>query len=721
MTKAEEIFRQTDQIAGLQEQIQALNKASWEIRRALPKDALEISLRARTFSESINYKEGLAYSYRNSGTAYFLLSHYHQALIDLERAAAFFESSPDRQAMASTLRYIGNVYQSMSFYEPAIDCYQKALLITSKENNVKGSAYNLLNLGYVYEKMQKPGLAKTFLLEGKRMLEEINDELGRIYLLNTLGNVTFSEGQTTEAIAYIQESLDLSTKMNFVPGMALARKSLGMSFLMMDKHQQALTELYEGLRLVMESGETDLIADILRLLSETYEKKGEYPQALRFHKLFESKKSELKEMSQTILMNAFRMKSEVERSHLEKEQYKKENKELEKARKEIELKNKELERFSIVASETENVILILDPDGTLDWVNPSFERVNGYTLNEYKEKYGHTIYEASNNPDIRKIIDECIASRKAVYYESANTLESGKVIWESSTLTPIFNEKGELKKLIIIDTDVTRKKNNEEIIKKKNKDITDSIIYARHLQEAILPPQESITTIFPESFILFRPKDIVSGDFYWFSATEEVGFLAAADCTGHGVPGAFMSVIGNELLNISLHDPSVRAPSAALGILDSKIKGVFRKGRKETLAQDGMDIGLLVWHFKDNLIQFSGAKRPLILIRNNEVSEYAGDRYSIGGKNADSTKTFTDKTFTAQKGDMLYLFTDGYSDQFGGTAGKKFMHRQFVKLLLRVSSLPPEKQKSEIQKAFESWKGKQEQVDDILILGIRIP
>jgi tetratricopeptide (TPR) repeat protein len=126
MTKAEEIFKQTDKIEGLEEQIQALNKASWQIRRGQPKDALEISLRARTLSENIGYKEGLAYSYRNSGTAYFLLSQYHQALIDLERAAAYFETYPDRQAMASTLRYIGNVYQSMSFYEPAIDCYQKA-------------------------------------------------------------------------------------------------------------------------------------------------------------------------------------------------------------------------------------------------------------------------------------------------------------------------------------------------------------------------------------------------------------------------------------------------------------------------------------------------------------------------------------------------------------------------------------------------------------------
>jgi PAS domain S-box-containing protein len=721
MTKAEEIYLETGKISEPEEQIRALNKASWDIRRLHPKDALEIALRARTLSENNNYPEGLAYSYRNSGTAYFLLSQYHQALIELEKAAVYFETNRDLHAMSTTLRNIGNVYQSMNFLEPAIDCYQKALLITRQEHNLKGTAYNLLNLGFVYDKLGKPEQAKIHLLEGKSVLEEIKDDIGRLYLLNTLGNVTLSEGSSCTGLAYIQESLAIATSLNFIPGMALARKNLGMGYLQLGRYREAQTELYEGFRLVMETGEMDLIIDILHLLSEAFEKQGEYHQALRFHKLFEAKKSELRDTSQNVLMDAFRMKSEVERSQIEKEHYKKENAELEIIRKEIELKNKELERLSIVASETVNAILILDPDGTVDWVNPSFERLNQLTLTEYRKKFGNTIYEISNNPDIRKIIGECISSKSAVYYESAKVFDNGNTLWQSSTVTPIFDSDGHLKRFIIIDTDVTLKKINEEIIRKKNKDITDSILYARHLQEAVLPAQESITTIFTESFIFFQPKDIVSGDFYWFSATDEVAFLAAADCTGHGVPGAFMSVIGNELLNLSLHDPSVRAPSAALGILDTRIRGVFRKGREETLAQDGMDIGLLVWHFKDNTIQFAGAKRPLILIRNHEVFEYAGDRFSIGGKNTASSKIFTDKTFTAQKGDMLYLFSDGYSDQFGGTTGKKFMHKQFVNLLLSVSSLPPEKQKFEIRRSFESWKGQLEQVDDVLILGMRIP
>jgi PAS domain S-box-containing protein len=582
-------------------------------------------------------------------------------------------------------------------------------------------AYNLGNIGYVYHKMGRYDDAKKYFLESSILLQQINDELANSDLMNNLGNVYIDEGNLAQGLLLIRESLRLAESLHHIRGMATAHKSLGSGLIRSSDFQAAIQELESGLKLAEEMGELILVADILQLLSEAHEKRGDYKTALIVHKEYELRKAELQEISKEVLLDAFRMKTEAEKSFLEKEHYKKENKELEKARKEIEIKNKELERLSIVASETENTILILEPDGTLEWVNPSFERLNGYTLEKFKKKYGNTIYEASNNPDIRSIVDHCISSRSSVHYESANKLPSGIVVWESSTMTPIFNELGELSKIIIIDADATERRLNEEIIRQKNKDITDSINYARHLQEAILPPPDSISTVFPESFIISIPKDIVSGDFYWFSTTAEVGLLAAADCTGHGVPGAFMSVIGNELLNISLHDPSIKNPAAALSMLDTKIRQVFRKGRQETLAQDGMDIALLVWHFKDNMIQFSGAKRPLVLIRNKKVYEYAANRFSIGGKDEGEPKQFTDENIQAESGDMFYLFSDGFPDQFGGAHGKKFMFKQFVKLLSRVSVLNALEQKKEIENVFYDYKGQLDQVDDVLIIGIRIP
>jgi PAS domain S-box-containing protein len=721
MAKATEIILELSKIKEVREQIRSLNTRAWEIRRSYPKEALELSLKARILSENDNYREGIAQSYLTSGASYYLMSQYHQALIDLEKAQAFFEQDGNEEAMASTLRNIGNVYHSMSLFELSIECYNTALVITRKREDIQGTAYNLGNIGIVYQKMGKNDLAKSYFLDSAILLDQIKDVVGNADLLNNFGNLYISEGNSAQGMLMIRESLSVSTSIDHIRGMATAHKSLGSQLIKTAIYEEALKELHQAEDLAREMNELVVITEILQQLSEAYEKNGDFKQALHYHRDYEKHKSELQQISQSVLLEAFRMKAEAEHSYLEKEYYKKENAELEKARLEIQLKNVELERLSIVASETENSILILDPDGTLQWVNPSFERLNGCTLKEFKEKFGKTIYQVSNNPEIKNIIRKAIKSRKSVNYESPNHLDNGTTVWESSTLTPIFNSEGVLNKLIIIDQNVTDRKENEEIIRQKNKDITDRIKYASYFQDAIMPLQDSINNIFPDSFILFKPKDIVSGDFYWFSATHEVGMIAAADCTGHGVPGAFMSVIGNELLSNSLHDASVRCPSAALTMLDKKIKNVFRKGRQETLAQDGMDIGLLVWHFKDNLIQFSGAKRPLILVRDKEVFEYQGDRFSIGGNDLSAEKSFTDKEFTTKKGDVLYLFTDGYTDQFGGKQGKKFMYRQFVELLSSVSSLPGEQQKERINKAFNDWKGKLDQVDDVLVIGIKIP
>jgi PAS domain S-box-containing protein len=474
----------------------------------------------------------------------------------------------------------------------------------------------------------------------------------------------------------------------------------------------AIIEFKLALKKAEQVGEQLLMAEILKSMSSAYELLPNYEKALFNHKLYEAKKSELHEVEHQILIDTRDLKSEIEKSYIY-------NKELEKIKLELEAKSKEFELLSIVASETENAILILDKDGEIEWVNKSFEKLNGMNLAEFKAEYGNTIYEVSNNPEIESIIRKCISTKSSVSYESANMFSDGKVVWESSTLTPIFDEQGVLTKLIIIDNDVTERKQNEEIIKLKNKDIMDSIMYAKHIQEALFPPLSELSKIFAESFLVFKPKDIVSGDFYWFSKTNDVKLMAIADCTGHGVPGAFMSVIGNEMLNISLHDSSVRRPSEALNLLDKKIKAIFSKGRQNNRAQDGMDIGLLVVH-NNNFIQYSGARRPLIHIRNKVKKEYAGDKYSIGGVDESPDKCFTDKEFFVQPGDMLYLFSDGYPDQFGGSRGKKIMHKNFTGFLCEISDLSMELQKEKLENFFENWRGGLEQVDDVSIVGIRI-
>ena len=175
------------------------------------------------------------------------------------------------------------------------------------------------------------------------------------------------------------------------------------------------------------------------------------------------------------------------------------------------------------------------------------------------------------------------------------------------------------------------------------------------------------------------------------------------------------------MLNITVRDPSIQSPADTLNLLNEKVREVFTNRRGESTAHDGMDIGLLVWHFKENYLQYSGAKRPLVLIRNGEAQSIAGDRFSIGGRYDSSEKVFIEKIIPVQSGDMLYLFSDGYPDQFGGPNGKKFMYRTFVKLLAKVSALPVAEQKQELENTLAKWQGELEQVDDILVVGVRIP
>ncbi len=708
----DQIIEKGHEIDDIHEKITYLINSAWDIRRSFPKESLELSLQARQLAMEHQLKNDIAYSYRNTGTAYYILSQYSKALVDLEKALTFFKEMNDNHAIGSTLRNIGNVYHSMNLYEPSIELYNKAIIITESENDEQGTAYNLGNIGHVYQKMKNYELAKDYLFKAKTLLENINDTLGLSDLLNNLGNVFSAEGNITEAEQCIKKSLSLAFSINHLRGEASSHLSLGHLLVKNNAIENAIQEFELALKKAEQVGEQLLMADILKSLSGAYELLPDYEKALLNHKLYEAKKSELHEVEHQILLDTHDLKSEIEKSYLQ-------NKELEKIRQELETKSKEFELLSIVASETENAILILDQDGTIEWVNRSFEKLNGMNLVEFKAKYGNTIYEVSNNPEIVNIIQKCISTKTSVSYESANVFNDGKVVWESSTLTPIFNEEGILKKLIIIDNDVTERKQNEEIIKLKNKDIMDSIMYAKHIQEALFPPLDELSKIFAESFLVFKPKDVVSGDFYWFSKTNDVKLMAIADCTGHGVPGAFMSVVGNEMLNISLHDPSVRRPSEALNLLDKKIKAVFSKGRQNNRAQDGMDIGLLVVH-SNNFIQYSGARRPLIHIRNKVKQEYAGDKYSIGGIDESSDKCFTDKEFFVQPGDMLYLFSDGYPDQFGGPKGKKIMHKNFTGFLCEISDMPMEVQKEKLDNMFEEWKGGLEQIDDVSVVGIRI-
>jgi len=253
------------------------------------------------------------------------------------------------------------------------------------------------------------------------------------------------------------------------------------------------------------------------------------------------------------------------------------------------------------------------------------------------------------------------------------------------------------------------------VIEQKNKDITDSIRYAKRIQNAILPPEDSLK----DTFILFKPKDIVSGDFYWLSVEGSIQFLSAVDCTGHGVPGAFMSIIGYNSLNKIVKEYQITQPADILNHLNDEIVRTLQKQAEDGEVKDGMDLALIVYDMENRKLQYAGAHNPLYLIRNNELIETKADRFAIGRTSSESERKFTNHSMQMQPEDVIYIFSDGFADQFGGPEGKKFKVGALKKLLMEVHSLPMEEQKIQLEKTIEKWKGKLEQVDDILLIGTR--
>lgn len=256
-------------------------------------------------------------------------------------------------------------------------------------------------------------------------------------------------------------------------------------------------------------------------------------------------------------------------------------------------------------------------------------------------------------------------------------------------------------------------------IAEKNKEITDSIYYAKRIQTAILPQNEKIDTYLQEYFILFKPRDIVSGDFYWIGRKQHKTVIVAADCTGHGVPGAFMSMLGVSTLNEIIIKEEVLNADGILNLLRENIKETLSQTGKDGEAKDGMDLALCVFDHENLQLQYAGANNPLWIVRNNEIIEYKADKMPIGIHFGEE-KPFTNNIIQLQKNDMCYIFSDGYADQFGGKNAKKFKSVPFKSLILEVSQRPMNEQKDLIEQAHLNWKGELQQVDDILVIGFKI-
>lgn len=286
------------------------------------------------------------------------------------------------------------------------------------------------------------------------------------------------------------------------------------------------------------------------------------------------------------------------------------------------------------------------------------------------------------------------------------------------------NERVLEAKVIERTEEVVRQKEEIEIQNRKleilYKHITDSIRYAKRLQDAILPAQSTVDRLLPDSFVLFKPKDIVSGDFHWLFETKDRIFIAVVDCTGHGVPGAFMSIVAHNMLNQIVKEKPELNAAEFLDEMNALAGKTINQHSEDAAVRDGMDMTLCILHKGSNMMDIAGANNPLYIFRNENIQELRADKLPIGYLEDRPSRKFTNNRLQLEKGDTLYLFSDGYADQFGGPKGKKFMVGQFRSFLTQIHKMPMKEQYRTLDLTIEQWRGNLEQVDDILVVGFRV-
>lgn len=271
---------------------------------------------------------------------------------------------------------------------------------------------------------------------------------------------------------------------------------------------------------------------------------------------------------------------------------------------------------------------------------------------------------------------------------------------------------------LLMEINDTLEQANKEITEQK-KHITDSIIYAKRIQNAILPPDDYIQRLLPEYFILYKPKDIVSGDFYWVGDKEGIVMVAAVDCTGHGVPGAFMSIVGFNNINFAVNIKGARKAGDILNELNQGVTDSLRQHRQVSTIRDGMDIALCCFDFENKCLSFAGANNPMFMVRDGEGTMFEPTKAPIGAYVGENLSKFQNNDVQIKQGDVFYVFSDGYADQFGGPDNKKFLKRHFREYLASIAHLPMNEQKIKLEQNFDNWKGDNEQLDDLLVIGVR--
>ncbi len=663
--------------------------------------ALELAKEAKLSFEQHTALNGI-------GRTFYGLGKYDSSLFYHEESLRISKEINDKRAEGVTLSNIGILYDELGDYPKALDYYFRSLRIVEAIPNEQSAAYALMNIGAVYGQQKDMKRAITYQRKALKSFENVDDLYGLAIALGNLGEYYFQEKNYDSARYFAKKGLDLSQEIEDDIGIQIGFKTLGNIEISNKDYKSAAQSFLESEKVALAIGDISGLASIHGELSNVYLKLGQKQKALQYARSSLQYAKELASPNQ--------IKTALEQ--LLGAEYKNGN--LEEA---FSLQSRLMElKDSIFNEEFSTQIANLRADYEIEKKQEEIDLLNEKSrlekLARQRQVWVRNLFGVAALLFLG-IVFVALRSRKRerdarikATKQRDRLAEANKTITEQST--EIQQQHGELE----AQNEYLEQVLNE--VERKNTAITASINYAQRIQQAVLPEEKHFVETFADFFLLYRPRDIVSGDFYWLSEELENNerVIALADCTGHGVPGAFMAMAGDALLTQIVNQKNIYAPAQVLNELHESVRRHLHQDTNRN--KDGMDASILHWQPQKKLLTFSGAKMPVLIEQNGEWIYQKGSRLSIGGERYKIQKEFETQEFTVEKGTTIYLFSDGIQDQFGGSKDRKISNKRFRKWLKETHHEEDlKKQKRLLEARLDEWMGKKLQIDDISVLAIR--
>ncbi|MGP8215817.1 MAG: tetratricopeptide repeat protein [Bacteroidia bacterium] len=691
------------------------NLGSYPIADSLAREALKLGTKA-------DYQHGIALAYTQIGSVAEDLGNYPKALDNFSKALSIRKMLKDRAGSASSLKRIATVYNEESEYSLALGYFLEAIKIYEDISDKHGSAIVHNDIGGVYTNQGNYPKALEEHFNALKVLEELKDTSNMIYAHQNIGNVYVYQNEYAKALDQYNNALSLSERKQDTANIANSLSNIGLIYSKSHDYTKALEKNFSALNIRTKHGDKNGIATSLINIGGIYYAQNDFNRALDYiNKSLDIFTAIGNKDGVANCLDGLGQVYLVQKNYAKALEY--ENKSLELA-KDIGSLDGIASAYLTMSRTTE---LMGNPVKALEYYK-NYSTYQDSISN--KESTKKTVQAEMNYNFEKKQAAEKAEQDKKDALQAEEVKKQKLATYSVSGILllvigfAVFAYRSNLqKKRANRELDIKNKKIEAAytIIETKNHEITDSINYAQRIQQAILPGKKDIMQSLPDSFVLFKPKDIVSGDFYFFAKRNEIKFIAAVDCTGHGVPGAFMSLIGWEKLNDAVEQ--TQNVGEVLKVLNKGIKTSLHQSGEDNSTRDGMDIALCSLSSAPSgvILKYSGANRPLWIVKKDtrEVLEIKATKRAIGGFSEEG-QDFENHNATLQQGDSFYIFSDGYADQFGGEKKKKLTTKKFRELLVSVCHLAMPEQEKFLSDFIEDWKTGNEQIDDILVIGVRV-